>query len=156
MFAAIACSNGWSPTTTALQLFAHLDGEALNVAFLMPVQERERWTAFVRGLSDYFNSPGRLAAVRRRFESVIFHLGVDPATFATELGVLAMQGFDDMGERAHGLMIRNFPFCWLVGRLVFEMAVAERHGRTWMDGAILQEKGDGPGGRVSLSDHRRS
>ena len=57
VFAAIACSNGWSPTTAALQLFAQLDGEALNVALLMPVEERERWTAFVRGLSDYFNSP---------------------------------------------------------------------------------------------------
>ena len=64
VFAAIACSNGWSPTTAALQLFAHLDGEALNVALLMPVEERERWTVLVRGLSDYFNSPGRLAAIR--------------------------------------------------------------------------------------------
>ena len=26
VFAAIACLNGWSPTTAALQLFAHLDG----------------------------------------------------------------------------------------------------------------------------------
>ena len=34
-------SNGWSPVTAALQLFAHLDGEALNVALLMPVKERE-------------------------------------------------------------------------------------------------------------------
>ena len=34
VFVAIACSksNGWSPPTAALQLFAHLDGEALNVA----------------------------------------------------------------------------------------------------------------------------
>ena len=46
-------SNGWSPTTAALQLFAHLDGEALNVALLMPREEREQWTAFARGLSDY-------------------------------------------------------------------------------------------------------
>ena len=33
--------------------------------------------------------------------------GVDPATFATEMGILAMQGFDNMGERARGLMILN-------------------------------------------------
>ena len=107
VFAAIACSNGWSPTTAALQLFAHLDGEALNVALLMPVEERERWRAFVRGLSDYFNSPSRLAAAWWRFESASRRPGADPATFATELGVLAMQGFDSMGECAHGLMIRN-------------------------------------------------
>ena len=50
VFAAIACSNGWSPTTAALQLFAHLDGEALNVALLMPVEERERWTVLVSGI----------------------------------------------------------------------------------------------------------
>ena len=31
-----------------------------------------------------------------------------------------------------------------------------RHGRTWLDGIILREKRDGPGGRVSLPDHRRS
>ena len=107
VFAAIACSNGWSPTTAALQLFAHLDGEALNVALLMPVEEREQWTALARGLSNYFNSPGRLAAVRRRFESVSRRQGVDPATFATELGILAVHGFENMGERARGLMVRN-------------------------------------------------
>ena len=65
VFAAIACSNGWSPTMAAFQLFAYLDGEALNVALLMPVEEREQWTVLARGLSSYFNSPGRLAAVRR-------------------------------------------------------------------------------------------
>ena len=31
VFQAIAKSNGWSPDTAALQLFAHLDGEALQV-----------------------------------------------------------------------------------------------------------------------------
>ena len=37
---AIVKSNGWSEGTAVLQLFAHLDGEALNVALLMPVEER--------------------------------------------------------------------------------------------------------------------
>ena len=102
VFAAIACSNGWSPTTAALQLF-----EAFNVALLMPVEEREQWTPFARGLSDDFNSPGRLTAVRRRFESASRRPGVDPPTFATELGILAVRGFENMGERARGLMVRN-------------------------------------------------
>ena len=75
------------------------------MALLMPVEERERWTVLVRGLSDYFHSPSRLAAVRRRFERAGHHPGMDPATFATELGVLAMQGFDNMGESARDLMI---------------------------------------------------
>ena len=33
--------------------------------------------------------------------------GVDPATFATELGILAVRGFGDMGKRARDLMVRN-------------------------------------------------
>ena len=33
--------------------------------------------------------------------------GVDPATFATELGILAVRGFADMGERDRDLIIRN-------------------------------------------------
>ena len=49
--------------------------EALNVALLMPVKERERWKDLVDGLS--------------------------------ELGILAVRGFADMGERARNLMIHN-------------------------------------------------
>ena len=59
------------------------------------------------GLSDYFNSPGKLAAVRRRFESASRRPGVDPATFATELGILAVSGFENMGEHTRDLMVRN-------------------------------------------------
>ena len=96
---AIVRSNEWSPMTAALQLFAHLDGEALNVALLMPVKQRERWKDLVDGLSDYYDSPGRLAVVRRRFESASHRSGVDPATFATELGILAVRGIADMSSR---------------------------------------------------------
>ena len=37
---AIVKSNGWSEETAALQLFAHLGGEALDVALLMPKKEQ--------------------------------------------------------------------------------------------------------------------
>ena len=93
--------------TAALQLFAHLDGEALNVALLMPAAQRERWKDLVDDLSEYYDSPGRLVVVWRRFESASRRSGVDPATIATELGIVAMRGFADMGERARDLMIRN-------------------------------------------------
>ena len=66
---AIVKSNGWSAATAALQLFAQLDGEALNVALLMPVKEREQWKDLSNGPSEYYNSPGKLAVFRRRFES---------------------------------------------------------------------------------------
>ena len=51
---AIIKSNGWSEETAALQLFAHLKGEALNVALLLPIEKRESWTGLVNGLSAYY------------------------------------------------------------------------------------------------------
>ena len=104
---AIVKSNGWSQETAALQLFAHLKGEALNVDLLLPRERRESWTGLVKGLSAYYRSPGRLALLRRRFESVFRRPGLDPATFATELGILAIQGFEDMNEQAQDIMIRD-------------------------------------------------
>ena len=91
----------------ALQLFAHLGGEALNVALLMLKGEREKWEGLSNGLSAYYNSPGRLAVFWRRFESAFRQPGMDPATFATELGILAVRGFGDMGKRARDAMIRD-------------------------------------------------
>ena len=107
VFRAIMKSNGWSTTTAALQLFAHLDGEALQVALLMPDKVRERWKDLVDKLSAYYNTPGRLAVVRRQFENVCRRPGLDPATFGMELGILALRGFADMKEKARDLMIRN-------------------------------------------------
>ena len=107
VFRAITKSNGWSPDTATLQLFAHLDGDALQVALLMPYRIRERWKDFVDELLVYGNTPGRLAAFRRQFENERRRPGLDPATFATELSILALRGFSDMKEKARDLMVRN-------------------------------------------------
>ena len=104
---AIVKSNGWPEETAALQLFAHLKGEALNVALLLTKEKRESWTGLLSGLSAYYQSPGRLAGLRRRFESAFRQPGVDPSTFATDLGILAIQGFGDMKEQARDTMIRD-------------------------------------------------
>ena len=104
---AIVKSNGWPDETAALQLFVHLKGEALNVALLLTKEERESWTGLVGGLAAYYQSPGRLAGLRRRFESAFRQPGLDPATFATDLGMLAIQGFGDMKEQAQDTMIRD-------------------------------------------------
>ena len=40
VFEAKVCSNGWDEVTASLQLVAHLDGEALNVALLVPESQR--------------------------------------------------------------------------------------------------------------------
>ena len=107
VFRAITKSNGWSSDTAALRLFAHLDDEALQVALLMPDRIRERWKDLVEELSAYYNTPGRLAVFPRQFENVHRRPGLDPATFATELGILALRGFSDMKEKARDLIVRN-------------------------------------------------
>ena len=98
-------SNGWSSDTAVLQLFAHLDGEALQVALLMPDRIRERWNDLENELSSYYSTPGRLAVFRRQFEKAHRHPGLDPATFTTELGILALRLFSDMKEKARDLML---------------------------------------------------
>ena len=62
---AIVKSNGRPEETAALQLFVHLKGEALNVALLLTKERRESWTGLVKGLSAYYQSPGRLTGLRR-------------------------------------------------------------------------------------------
>ena len=50
--------------------------------------------------------PGE-AFFRRQFENAYRRPGSDPATFSTELGILALRGFSDMKEKARDLMVRN-------------------------------------------------
>ena len=66
IFEAIVCSNGWDDVTVALQLLSHLDGDALNVALLIPESERVVPGFLIRSLSDLYNSPGRLAEYKRQ------------------------------------------------------------------------------------------
>ena len=68
---------GWSPDTAALQLFAHLDGEALQVALLLRDKIRERWKDLVDKLSAYYKTPGRLTVFRWKFENAHRHPGLD-------------------------------------------------------------------------------
>ena len=84
VFNVIAKSNGWDDKTAALQLFAHLEGEALNVTLLMPEDKHATQEGLSEVLSEYYNSPGRLAIFRRTFDSVVRRDEEDPAAFATE------------------------------------------------------------------------
>ena len=45
----------------AVELFVHLDGEALHVALLVLNRNRECWRDIADELSAYYNTPGRLA-----------------------------------------------------------------------------------------------
>ena len=123
VFEAIVCSNGWDEMTAALQLIAHLDGEALNVALLVPEGQHRRPGVLLETLSAHYTSPGRLAKHRRQFGLNIFYFkrkritnkpksyewlsrrqfeqmtrppGEDPAAFAIALETLARRAFVDV------------------------------------------------------------
>ena len=56
---AIVLSNGWDDPTAALQLLSHLEGDALNVALLVPMSRRTLRMGLVDALSaHYAHSPG--------------------------------------------------------------------------------------------------
>ena len=54
MFEAIVCSNGWDDVTAALQLLSHLDGDARNVALLVPEARRVVPGFLIKSLSDHY------------------------------------------------------------------------------------------------------
>ena len=85
VFEAIVVSNGWNDLTAALQLLAHVDGEALNVALLVPEDQRRRPGVLMETLTAHYTSPGRLAQRRRQFEQMMRPPGQDPAVFAIAL-----------------------------------------------------------------------
>ena len=107
VFNAIAKSKRLGDESAALQLFVHLEGEALNVALLMLEGERATWEGLLQGFSEYYNSPGRLAVFRRKFDSVARREGEDTACFATELEILVVRGFGDIGPQARTRMVRD-------------------------------------------------
>ena len=78
VFDAIVSSNGWDNDTAALQLFSHLEGDALNVALLVPLPRRLSRTGLLGALSAHDGSPGRLADYRRQFEKTTRIAGEDP------------------------------------------------------------------------------
>ena len=82
VFDAIVLSNGGNDATAALQLLSHLEGDALNVALLVPMSRRTSRTGLVDALSAHYGSPGRLADYRRQFEKTTRSAGEDPSIFA--------------------------------------------------------------------------
>ena len=67
VFNAIVLSNGWDDATAAIQLLSHLEGDALNVALLVPAPRRASRVGLVDALTAHYGSPGRLADYRRQF-----------------------------------------------------------------------------------------
>ena len=67
VFDTIVKSNVWNDDTAALRLLAHLEGDALSVALLVPETKRATQSELVGALDDHYRSPGRLADYRRKF-----------------------------------------------------------------------------------------
>ena len=67
----LCARTGWDEMTAALQLIAHLDGEALNVALLIPEGQHRRPGVLLETLSAHHISPVRLAKYKRQFERMI-------------------------------------------------------------------------------------
>ena len=107
VFEAIVRSNGWDGITAALQLLSHLDGDALNVALLIPESQRMLPGFLVNSLSDHYNYPGRLAEYKRQFQRAFWHPGDDPLIFAIELETLARRAFVDIDPLIQLQMVRD-------------------------------------------------
>ena len=91
VFEAIVRSNGWDNDTAALQLFSHLEGDALNVAHLVQLARWLSRSGLVDALMAHYGSPGRLADYRRQFERTTRTVGEDPAIFS--LRNVSCEGF---------------------------------------------------------------
>ena len=96
VFEAIVCLNGWDDVTSALQLLSHLDGDALDVALLVPESQRVR-PGFL----------GRLAEYKHQFQRAVRRPGDDPSIFATELQTLARRAFIDIDLKIQSQMVRD-------------------------------------------------
>ena len=57
VFDAIVRSYGWDNDTAALRLFSHLEGDALNVAHLVPLSRRLSRSGLVDALTAHYGSP---------------------------------------------------------------------------------------------------
>ena len=90
VFDAIILSNGWDDATAALQLLSHLDGDALNVALLVPETRSSSYVGLFGALTAHYGSPGRLADYRRQFQRTTRKAEEDPSIFAIALKTLAV------------------------------------------------------------------
>ena len=91
----------------ALQLLTHLDGDALNVALLIPESQRVLSEVLLKSLSEHYGSPGQLAEYKRQFRRVFRRPDDDPSVFAIELETLARRAFADIGSSIQLQMVQD-------------------------------------------------
>ena len=113
VFAAIACSNGWDGVTAALQLLSYLDGDALNVAMLIPESQMVVPGVLMNSLSENYGSPGRLAEFKRQLSRAFRRPDDDPSIFAIELETLARMTFADIDSSVQLQMVQDWFPTWM-------------------------------------------
>ena len=86
---------------------SHLEGDALNVALLVPESQRVLPGVLVEVLSEHYGSPGRLAEYRRQFERTSRSPGDDPSVFAIELKTLARRALADVNASVRLQLVRD-------------------------------------------------
>ena len=86
---------------------SHLDGDALNVALLVPESQRVLPGFLVKSLSDHYSYPGWLAEYKRQFKRAFRLPGDDPSIFAIELETLARRAFVDIDPLIQLQMVRD-------------------------------------------------
>ena len=103
------CSNGWDGVAAALQLLSQLDGDALNVALLMPESHRVIPGVLMNSLggSEHYGSLGRLAEYKRQFRRAFRRPDDDQSIFAGELETLARRAFSDVDSSIQLQMVRD-------------------------------------------------
>ena len=118
MLEAIVCSNGWDDVTAALQLLSHLDGDALNVALLVPEYQRVAPGFLIKSLSEHYSALGRLAEYKRQFQRAFRRPGDDPSIFSTELETLARRAFMDIDLKIQLQMMQTTALRCLSVRII--------------------------------------
>ena len=78
----------------------HLEGDALNVALMLPEVKQITRARLIGELTEHYGSPGRLADCRRQFEMTAQKDGEDLSIFAITLEMLTVKAFGDMGPMA--------------------------------------------------------
>ena len=134
-------SNGWDDETAALQLFAHLEGDVLNIALLLLDDQRATRSGLSEALSEYYNFPGRLANYRQKFENVFRRDEQNLSVFVMELEILAARGFGEASHHARARMVRDR---FVSGHRDCERAtpIHKLDITDWLFGAVLGYRGD--------------
>ena len=107
VFEVIVHSNGWDAVMAALQRLSHLDGDALNIALLVPESQRVLPGFLAKSLSDHYSSPGWMAEYKRQFKRAFRRPVDDPSVFAMELETLAQRAFVDIDPLIQLRMVRD-------------------------------------------------